>query len=83
MKISNKKRKYISELWFYSWLKNSDSNLIMRYTESKNNYFFTIGKYSFDSITGKDHIEPLKNMSKLSFREIENLLNGLPKNTTL
>lgn len=74
------------ELWFNSNLRNSKSNLVVQYVKigiPAKNYYFAIGEYSYNSITGKQNIEPLENMDKLTFAEIENLLNGLPKNTEL
>ena len=84
--MSKKKRKYIMELWFNSQLKNSKPNLVVQYVEigiTAKDYYFAIGEYSYNSITGKTNIEPLPDMDKLTFAEIENLLNGLPKNTIL
>jgi hypothetical protein len=74
MKISANKRSYISDLWFKSELKQSKPNLVLNYTEQGNNYYFTIGIYSFNSFNGISHVEPLPNMNKLSFSEIESLL---------
>jgi hypothetical protein len=77
MIISNKKREYISKLWFYSNLKQSKPNLVIKYTEQGatwNNYYFTIGEYSFNDFTGISHIEPLPGMDKLTYNETLNLL---------
>ena len=79
MKISNKKRQYISDLWFHSDLKQSKPNLVIKYTEygtTWNNYYFTIGVYSFNDIAGISHIEPLPGMDKLTYNEVLNLLSN-------
>jgi len=76
MKATKKQQKQILELWFCSDLKNSLPNLVMQKTELKNDAYFTIGKYFFDSVTGKDCIEPIDGMEKLSYNEILKLLTN-------
>lgn len=70
MKISTKKQAIISDLWFRSELKQSDSNLVIKYTEQGEESYYTIGKYSFNDFTGVSHIEPLTGMAKMSFSDV-------------
>lgn len=73
-KLTNKQRSYISNLWFISELRQTKPNLVIQYTEQNNTYYFTIGIYSFNSITGCSKIEPLPNMTKLTFEQTKLLL---------
>jgi len=73
-KLTRKQREYISNLWFISDLKKSQPNLVLDYTEQNNNGYFTIGVYSFNSLNGVSHVDPLPNMQKLTFAEVEKLL---------
>jgi len=74
MQPIKKQQKQILELWFLSSLKNSLPNLIIQTTEGKNELYFTIGTYSYDSILGVNHIRPLEKMEKLSYTEALELL---------
>ena len=74
MKITQSKLNKLSEMWFVSDLKNSKPNLVLNCIKQNNCTYFIIGTYSYNSITGMQHVEPLPGMEKLSHSEVINLL---------
>jgi len=64
----------VSQLWQISELKGSLSNLVLSISQVGTDTFFTIGSYSYNSITGLSRINPLNGCNKLSYSQVKTLL---------
>ena len=68
--ISARKRNEVSQIWFYSKKRYEAPNLVLKYTEQGESYYFTIGTYCFDSITGVSTVTPLPGMEKMDIEKV-------------
>jgi hypothetical protein len=68
--ITKRMKNEILDLWFYSELKNSRSNLAIQNTEN----LFTIGIFSYNSTSGEGYIDPI--YGNLDYEEVKNLLES-------